>query len=335
MALAWLSLDLLRVAVAVPTFLYASVLDLRERRVPHRTWVPLAAVGVVALVVDATNAVALRRFAIVAGLSLGLGLLFGVGFYRLRAFGGADRVAIVVLALAFPLYPEIAVPGVGTLPVVVPNAPIFVLTVLGDAVLVGLAYPAALLVGNLRRGDRGAPWLMLLARRVPVAELHEHYGKILEAGDGDVSLRRSGLFRPHDGVTDVDFVRDYVAWSDADHLAALSRDGADGDGDGDRDGDGAADAREGDADERDDETGEEGRGSGVTVEALEAFLDDHPEWSSDDPAGDAEELAALARSDAVWISPGIPFVVPLTAGLLLALTAGDLLFLAFHALFGI
>lgn len=298
MALAWLPLDLLRIAVALPTFAYASVLDLRERRVPHRTWLPLAAVGAAALVIDATNVVSYRRFAIVAGLSLGLGVLFGVGFYRMRAFGGADRVALIVLALAFPLYPAIAVPGLGRLPIVVPDAPVFLLSALGNAVLVGLIYPATLLVRNLRRGDRGSPWLMLLARRVPVAELHERYGKILEAPDGDVSVRRSGLFRSHGGVTDVDFVRDYVAWSDAVSLAAIDADAVD-------------------------------------AERLDAFLDDHPDWTSDDPAEDAAELAALTDTEAVWISPGIPFVVPLTIGLVLALTAGDLLFLVFRAIFGL
>ena len=38
------------------------------------------------------------------------------------------------------------------------------------------------------------------------------------------------------------------------------------------------------------------------------------------------------EDESVWVSPGIPFIVPTFLGLLLALTVGDLLFLAMQVL---
>ncbi|MDY6780091.1 MAG: prepilin peptidase, partial [Halobacteria archaeon] len=98
--------DLARVAVALPVFAYASYRDVLERRVEHKTWIPLVVVGVAALAVDLynvyTTGAGFRRVAIVGGLSLGIGLVFGYGFYYIGAFGGADRYAVLVLALLFP-----------------------------------------------------------------------------------------------------------------------------------------------------------------------------------------------------------------------------------------
>jgi len=285
--------DAARVLAALPVFAYASYLDTRERRVPHRTWYPLVAVGAVALVAD----VLLRDAGTVvlyAAASLALGAGFGYGFYYLGTFGGADRYALVALGFLFPLYPSFPTPF-GALPAVVPDAPLFVLSVLGNTVLVGIAYPAKLLVENAARRDTANPVLMLLARRVPVDELHEEFGRVLGADD-DVSLRRSGVLGADDeddGITDIDFVRDYVDWRGFDSL----RDVRDAD-----------DLR------------------------LPAFVDETP-WESGDLGRDADALGELAEHDAVWISPGIPFIVPILVGLLVALTAGDVPFLLIRAAF--
>jgi preflagellin peptidase FlaK len=39
-----------------------------------------------------------------------------------------------------------------------------------------------------------------------------------------------------------------------------------------------------------------------------------------------EGLDLIARQDRVWFSPGMPFLLPLTIGLIVALTYGDILF---------
>jgi preflagellin peptidase FlaK len=285
--------DAVRALAALPVFAYASYLDIRERRVPHRTWYPLVAVGALALVADLVLRDA-GTVVLFAAASLALGAGFGYGFYYLGTFGGADRYALVVLGFLFPLYPSFPTPF-GALPAVVPEAPIFVLSVLGNTVLVGIAYPAMLLVENAARRHTTNPALMLLARRVPTDELHDEFGRVI-GNDDDVSLRRSGVLGADgDGITNVEFVRDYVDWRGFDSV----RDVRDAD-----------DLR------------------------LDAFVDETP-WGSDDLERDADDLRELASHDAVWISPGIPFVVPMFVGLVVALTAGDVLFAITRAVFGL
>ncbi len=283
--------DALRAVAAVAVFAYASYLDIQERRVPHPTWYPLVAVGAVALAADLFLRDA-GTVLVFAAISLGLGAAFGYGFYYLGTFGGADRYALVVLGFLFPIYPLFTTP-VGTYPLIVPEAPIFVLSVLGNTVLVGVAYPAKLLAENIARRNTANPALMLLGKRVSTDRLHDEFGRIIETDDG-VSLRRSGVLGGGGGITDIDFVRDYVEWRGIDSIREVR-----------------------DADPR-----------------LNDFVEETP-WESDDLERDADELRQIAEQDAVWISPGIPFIVPMFVGLVLALTAGDLLFGIMQAVFGL
>lgn len=286
--------DALRVLAVVPVFAYASYLDIRERRVPHPTWYPLVAVGVVALAADLFLRDA-GTVLVYAAASLALGAGFGYGFYYLGTFGGADRYALVVLGFLFPLYPAFTTPF-GTYPVIVPDAPIFVLSVLGNTVLVGVVYPVKLLLENVLKGVRANPLVMALGKRVPTDELHDEFGRIIGTEDS-VSLRRSGVFGGSDeGITDIDFVRDYVDWRGFDSVR---------------------EARDSEADLR-----------------LEEFVEETP-WESDDLGRDADELRELASHDSVWISPGIPFIVPMFVGLVVALTAGDVLFVLTRSVFGL
>ncbi|MCH7661326.1 MAG: hypothetical protein IH933_12355, partial [Euryarchaeota archaeon] len=56
-----------------------------------------------------------------------------------------------------------------------------------------------------------------------------------------------------------------------------------------------------------------------------AFLDDVGSAYGTTPEGLREGLSLLTTRDTVWISPGIPFLVPILCGLLISLTYGDLL----------
>jgi len=67
---------------------------------------------------------------------------------------------------------------------------------------------------------------------------------------------------------------------------------------------------------------------------LQEFVNSTP-WASDDIDRDEEELRRIAEQDAVWISPGIPFIVPMFVGLVIAVAYGDVLFALMRAAFGI
>jgi len=309
--------DLLRLLV-VPALGWAAYSDLRTRRVSNDLWLPLAALGVLALAWDAWLAwgtFAVRPLAVRAAVSVALVVPIAYGFWLIGGFGGADAKAFMVLALVFPTYPTFYLPGVA-LPVHATTLGVFSLTVLTNTVLVGAGYPAALGVRNLLSGRLSK--LAFVGLPVPVEDLPATHGRLLEDGDG---YTRGGL--------DLDALRMYLRWRDL-TLADLRDDPALRDPetlpddpnpptDGAVTADGAV-ATDGGAvvaepaTDYDDPWGAaafldaiDGSAYGTTPESLRAGLD------------------LVAERDEVWVSPGIPFIVPTFVGLVVALTYGDLL----------
>jgi preflagellin peptidase FlaK len=335
--------DLLRL-LAVPVLGWAAWRDLRTRRVPNRTWLPLLALALVTLVWDARLVAAgpaygLSVFLVRLGLSVGLLVPLAYGFWRLGAFGGADAKAFMLLALLFPAYPVYYLPGVA-LPLVRTVLGVFSLTVLTDTVLLGLAYPLALGSRNLLAG-RFTP-VAFVGLPVPWRDLESTAGRMLETPAG---YTRGGL--------DLDALRMYLRWRGLD-LAALRADPSlrnpatlpedphpptDGavqaDGGAPESGPASVGGRErapGTANASDapgvpDASGDDGDPWGAA-----AFLEDvdHDAYGTT-PEQLRTGLDLATERETVWVSPGIPFLVPLFLGLLVALTYGDLLFALLRA----
>jgi preflagellin peptidase FlaK len=321
--------DLLRL-VAVPVFGWAAYRDVKTRRVPNRTWTPLAVLAVVLLLWDAytvwtgPTAVGQRLFLIRVAISLGFVVPLSYGFWLIGGFGGADAKAFMLVAVLFPVYPVYYLPT-AAFPLQQTAIGVFSLTVLSNTVLAGVVYPLAVAAGNLARGRFSLA--MFIGRPVPAASVIDEYGRLLESPDG---FDRGGL--------DLDALRMYLRWrgcSLADVRAdpdrhrrptslpavpndpgdgSLATDGGDrvaGDVDGPMDYDAETDA----PDTIDDPWG------------AERFLDDidHSAYGTS-PAQLRDGLDVLVEQDEVWISPGIPFLVPMFAGLVVSLTYGDVLF---------
>jgi preflagellin peptidase FlaK len=311
--------DLLRL-LAVPVFGWAALRDARTRRVPNETWYPLVAVGVVALGWDLWAAAPAARSLLLlrTGVSLGLVVPIAYGLWWLGGFGGADTKALMTVAVLLPVYPTYYLPTVA-LPVVSSAAGVFSLTVLANGVLLGAAYPLAVAARNLLRGrlSRAA----LVGVPVRVSALPATHGRLLETPEG---FTRAGL--------DLDALRMYLRWRGID-LADLLADPALRDPDtvaetGDptdgavrTDGGSDADAPPG-ADQGDPWAAErflaetESGAYGTTPATLRDGLD---------------RLAGADPDETVWVSPGIPFILPLFVGLVVSLTAGDLLVAALSA----
>ena len=310
--------DLLRLLV-VPVFGWAAVRDIKTRRVPNRTWLPLAALGVVLIawdvwlvtsggtIVYTTLDALLLRTAISVGFVVPLAYVF----WRLGGFGGADAKALMALAVVFPTYPHYLFDGL-SLPWFEATVGVFSLTILSNTVLVGAVYPAVMALRNAVVGDLSR--LMLIGRRVPVASLPERYGRLLERPGG---YTRSGM--------DLDVLRMYLSWrqcslselrTDPDrHRDPDSLPGALGDP-----GDGTVPVADG---------GEPIDDPGASFDdpwGVEAFFEDigGPIYGTD-PENLRAGLEVVTDSERVWYSPGIPFIVPMFGGLVLSLVAGDVL----------
>ena len=308
--------DLLRL-VAVPVFAWAAYRDVKTRRVPNRTWLPLAVLAVVLLAWDAytvwTSPVGGQRlFFLRVAISLGFVAPLSYGFWYIGGFGGADAKAFMLVAVLFPVYPTylLSVPSVA-LPLQQTPIGVFSLTILSNTVLAGVAYPLAVAARNLARGRLSLA--MFIGRPVSVSDVPGEYGRLLSAPDG---FTRSGL--------DLDALRMYLQWR------GLSLADVRAKPDHYRDPETLPEAPNppGDGGLVTDGGGPEwGAAGGPDPWGAEAFLDDidHSAYGTT-PAQLREGLEVLARSEAVWISPGIPFLVPMFVGLVVSLTYGDVLF---------
>jgi preflagellin peptidase FlaK len=307
--------DLLRL-LAVPVFAWAAYRDVRTRRVPNRTWLPLVAVGVLALAWELLSlgspGVERRLFLVRTVVSLGFVAPLGYVFWRIGGFGGADAKAIITLAVVFPVYPAYEVLG-GSYPIYAAPLGVFSFTILSNAVLAGLSYPLVLAVRNLPQGELTPA--MFVGRPVRLDDVPREYGRLLETPEG---FTRRGL--------DIDALRMYLRWrgisfsdlrNDPDRYRGSIPSTPNAPGDG----------------SIDDRNGVSGNDSPPVDPAADdpwgadAFLDDHAAYGTT-PAELREGLSVLSAPDreSVWITPGIPFIVPILAGLLVALTFGDLLF---------
>jgi len=352
--------DLLRL-VAVPALGWAAWRDVKTRRVPNAVWYPLVVLGLFLLVWDGAQYLGATPgglggspggalFALRVALSIGLVVPLAMGFWIIGAFGGADAKALMMLAVLFPTYPYYgvvlssipldALPSALALPLFEPVAGLFALAILANTVLAGLAYPVALAVRNALAGRRS--WLMAVGRPVSIDAIARTHGRLLERPDG---VTRSGC--------DIDAVRMYLAWRGAD-LATLRADpesarrpaslpaepAAPGDGavrtDGGRDG---ASATDGSVDSTDESPAGTDESLPTTEEPVTAIDEPLDPWGARTFLADAgsaygttpDQLRAaldvLTEPDreTVWVSPGIPFLVPMFVGLLVSLLAGDLL----------
>jgi preflagellin peptidase FlaK len=375
--------DLLRLLL-VPVFAWAAYRDVRTRRLPNRLWPPLALVGLVALAWDAVVRYPFvgaddRLFLVRVGFAVLFLLPFSYVAYLMRAFGGADAKAMMVLALAFPAVPAYALPSalIDVLPPSVLTAlprlslPLYpsllgvtAMATLTNAVLVALVYVLALAFRNLLAG-RVSP-AMFVGRPTRVADLPERYGSLLETGG---TLPTTGL--------DLDALRMYLRWrgitladlradparfrdpasvgetfdptdgavhreSESEGEAARSEPSPSADGDGwegtgfvssqTRRADDEGAVVEGETADGADTEGDYGTAASHDPWAAEAFLDDLDGSAyGTSPERLREGLAAVTREEVVWVSPGLPFVVPLFGGLVVALTLGDALTLLLRA----
>lgn len=353
--------DLLRL-LTLPVFGWIAVVDIRTRRVPNRTWYPLAALGVVLV---AWEGIALftgdaadfyrRQFLVQVLVSVGFLIPISYGFWLIGGFGGADAKAFFTVAILFPTYPAIVLgelaAGLPTLPIVETTIGVFSLTILSNTVVAGVVYPVGLAVRNALTGYISPG--MFVARPVAADRAVDFYGSMLEFPDRSFTadLSPSGIRRYFSwrGL-DLDALRMYLRWRGVD-LADLQADPAayrdpstlpedpnppgdgsmagEGGGTAAADGDLATDGGER-ADDGNAEDGLSDKDQGPDYDdpwGAEAFLEDidHSAYGTR-PEVLREGLDTLVEDDVVWISPGIPFLVPLFAGLLLSFTAGDVLF---------
>ena len=248
-------------------------------------------------------------------------------------------------------------------PVVETQLGVFSWTILTNTVLLGVLYPLALAVRNALVGEFST--LMFVGRAVRVTDLPAAHGRLFEDDEGftwsglDVDALR--MYLRWRGVTLSDLRSDPARYRDPATIGethdptdgAVGREAApdggvtdDGpsDEDGPVDGDGPRRTSTGATPDPADAGGADEDAPADAAEFADAI--DAPDAAETaDPWGAAaflDEIEGTAygttperlrgglnvvtERDEVWLSPGIPFLVPMFAGLAVGLTYGDLLF---------
>ena len=320
--------DILRVAV-LPVLGWAAWRDIKTRRVPSWTWYPLVVLGGILLVWDAVGHLSFSTaadslFFVRVGISLLLVAPIAYLFWRLGGFGGADAKALIAISILLPTFPTYYFSGF-TLPSVVTTLGVFSMTILTNTVVVAAGYPLVLLARNLADGEVAFP-VALFGRRIDVSALSTAHGRLFETTDG---YTRTGL--------DIDALRMYLRWrgTSLEAIRAHPEWGRD-----------PASIRE-THDPTDGAVGDHGDESGPPSAANDFEADPDPDdpWGADafldsiegtaygtSPEKLRDGLAVVAERDTVWISPGIPFLVPMFVGTLVAFVYGDVVFGALGAL---
>ena len=342
--------DLLRLAI-VPVLAWAALRDVRTRRLPNRIWPPLYALGAVCLLWEIALRWPLsgldgRLFLVRIAISLLFVAPLGIGFWYVGGFGGADAKALAAIAIVLPTYPSYVLPvaGIPALPAVETHVGVFSLTVLTNTVLIGVCYPIGLGVYNALRGRLSAA--MFLARPVDVERLPDLHGRLFETREG---YTRRGL--------DLDALRMYLRWRGLTLAAVLEEpdryrdpetvdetfDPTDGgthlepatDGGGEPGKPGAEPKPESDPDSEPEPNPDMNPEPDPDPWAAERFLASiEGSAYGTDPGTLREGVETVCEPDRdrVWVSPGMPFVVPMFLGLVVSLTYGDALFAFLRAI---
>ncbi len=260
------SVPLMIAATAIGiTLIYASILDAKERRVPHKTWRP-------ALVIAIPAAIWVYGLTILADWQaaaayLILVVVFCGFFYFFQAanlFGGADAYALIIITACIPFYPF--EPYLGASPL-----GFFPFSVLTNAVLINIVAPLAIFAKNIVEGNRAPLPCLFFGFPVDGRSIQNEFGFVME----DIEEGEDGRL-----------ARRFVGFTES--LGRIVR--------GER-------------------------------RLYTKDLRLHPE--------DYErELALYQKAGRVWISYGIPFIIPITAGFLTALFMGDILFVIMKAIAG-
>lgn len=249
------------------TLLYASVMDVRERRVPFKTWYPMLVIALPMVLVTYVSMFSdsVRFAAGLLVLSAMLCFFYYIASAYLHLFGGADAWAMIFITACVPVFPIEPCCGY-------PVIPYLPLSVIMNAVLLNLVTPLGIFAMNCIRGNRGPLRYMFVGFPVAGDTIQDEFGFVMEE------------FTENDDGT---IARRYLSFTEA--IRRMIR--------GER-------------------------------RLYTRDFRRHPEEYAD-------ELRMYKKAGCVWISYGVPFIVPICAGFISAIIFGDIMTIVLQALSGV
>ena len=181
---------MLRLFIGVGFLSYASILDLRTRRVPNNVWIALGSLAALLFVYDWAGS---HEFTWVTALIAAGGVvrMYVLWYVHILA-GGADAKALMAISVLLPKPVDWTILGTA-LPKWPSPMPGFIV-VLANSVLAFALAPLLLFLFNLVRGDLRFP-AMFLGYRMTLAKARESFVWIVDHIDLEGNRRQ--LLFPH------------------------------------------------------------------------------------------------------------------------------------------
>jgi len=177
---------LLKVILASPFLIYACKVDLEERRVKNKVWkyMLLLFIPVVItefFIINFNPVRAMLQFLVIFAISY--------SFYHLGMWGGADAKALMVLALIFPVHPQIWI-----LPTLNRGFEILAFSTLSNSVIFSPAVVLFVFLKNVKRGLKGGKILYYFTGYKVDADKIPRFHNLLEyMKDGKLERGRRGI----------------------------------------------------------------------------------------------------------------------------------------------
>lgn len=316
-----ISPDLLRLLV-IPAFIYASILDYKYRVVYNEFWIPL--IGLSFLVITWEVILVLMGIEPVNAdflFNLSTSILIGpsVGFllYSNNIIGGADMKAVAYLSIMFPEFPEIF----STSFVIYEGiTPVFSVTVLVNALIISFLYRLYLVGHNARYNQINKSMSRL--KYINSRNITDHSGEIILDRNKKTKIRIDVIksYLNWRGITLEDIINntnvknetivtnDRPYSSDTMHPLNSSN---------------AAElihvpktGKNTDVDTTDE--------NWFATEYSNMVNEKHNEKYKIEPRKIEKALEKIQQERNLWVTPSIPFFIPLTIGLVIAIGFGSL-----------
>lgn len=316
--------DILRVIVSLAVLSYASYADIKTRRVTDKIWGVMYSVAVIILVYEAYTSG--EYVTTITEVGISIALVGGASYvlYRLNIFYGADYKAMVGVAVMFPVFPELgAIPindfsyftsasellsSTSSITKFLLELNMYVGTVLfGFAMFTNTAVLSVVFFlsntfHNLKNGDFDIkhPLRSACARKIRKEDVTTSYAKIIEEIDEENPVKRGWLFitRGLKGLS-TQFYSDYMSW-----YRSKNRNNP------------------------------EATLSDISEIDLEKFMEENEHWVSENIEEDKNTAEYILDKEEVWATPSIPFIVPITLGVLFGLAFGNVAFVLLQIIVG-
>jgi len=308
-----LTLDIIRVLSLLPILLYASYTDFKTRRVNNKVWIPAIIIGFILLAYEYYMLDNPIEIILIFILSLIPIAIITHILFESRVFYGADVKAMMVIALLIPKQPEFYNLPIFDISVInidyiiqtgfeMENityitayilTDVFAFTVLINSFLFGFVYIIWNGIYNIKNKSFNIkkPILSLSSRQVKVEELPKYYGPIIKENESNNWLYKRLLFIQNslNGLSS-EFFKDYTKW----HKSA---------------------------------TGENFEFNEITKIKFEKFVEQSENWKIEDLDKDLTIINNILKKEKVWITPGVPFIIPITLGFIASVTFGNILYI--------